>query len=321
MISDTLTVDQLAPNTVREKRSLFVDSTPLLDDPEALRERAQTDGYLFFKKFLPVEPLLELRQRMLEILNGVGWIAAGHDLMEGVLDEEGVNRFADEEMRPDTGSPLKIYHAVQKLELFHSLPHHPKFIALYRTLFGEDVLPHPRHIARLMSNHRTVSTTPPHQDFIYIQGAKQTWTCWFPVGNCPRTLGGLSVLRGSHHKGVVGVRPAKGAGGLASLVCPDQVDWVEGDYEIGDILTFHSCTVHKALRCQQRDRVRLSCDVRFQAASAPIDQSSLNPHGPFDWDELYQGWKNPDVQYYWKKRHLNISPWDPSIHWQRERIC
>ena len=55
------------PAGIREKRSLFFDATPLLDDPAALRNRAEQDGYLFFKHFLPVEPLLELRRQMLEI--------------------------------------------------------------------------------------------------------------------------------------------------------------------------------------------------------------------------------------------------------------
>jgi hypothetical protein len=313
---------ELAPNSVREKRSLFIDSTPLLADPEALRERAQTEGYLFFKKFLPPGPLLELRRQVLEIVQRHGLLAAGHDLMEGVLDLDALTKVPDEAMRMDIGVPDAIYNEVQRLELFHTIPHHPNFASLYGKLFSEEVLPHPRHILRMISSHRTVAPTPPHQDFIYIQGAKQTWTCWFPVGDCPRTLGGLMTLRGSHHKGVVGVRPAKGAGGLASLLCPNEVDWVEGDYELGDILTFHSCTVHRAQRCQHRDRVRLSCDVRFQAASDLIDESSLKPHGlPIGWDEIYKGWKNPDVQYYWKKRDLKISPWDQSIHWQRERIC
>jgi hypothetical protein len=311
----------LAPNSVREKRSLFVDSTPLLGDAKALRARAQADGYLFFKKLLPREPLLELRRQMLEIVQRHGLLAPAHDLMDGVLDPDALARVPDEAMRDDIGMPHAVYLDVQKLEFFHTLPHHPNFLALFRTLLGGDVLPHPRHIARMISSHRVVHATPPHQDFLYIQGAKQTWTCWFPVGDCPRTLGGLTALRGSHHKGVVAVRPAKGAGGLASLLCPQEIDWVEGDYELGDVLTFHSCTVHKALPCRRRERIRLSCDIRFQSAGDLIDQGSLRPHVGATWDELYAGWKNPHVQYYWKKRELKISAWDESIHWQRERIC
>jgi hypothetical protein len=305
---------------ISEKRSLFEDATPLLDDPAALRARAEQDGYLFFKHFLPTEPLLELRRQMLEICAQRGWLAPGHDLMEGVIDADALNQVPDEQMRTDIGVTAEAYRAVQKLELFHTIPHHPKFLSLYRTLFGKEATPHPRHIARMITCHRSMVPTPPHQDFIHIQGTPRTWTCWFPVGNCPREMGSLTVLRGSHHNGVIAVAPAKGAGNLAAILCPHEIDWVEGDFALGDILTFSSTTVHRALRSQHRDRIRLSCDIRFQAIDEEIDTSSLNPHDS-SWEEIYQGWKNPDVQYYWKKHNFRLSTWDPSLRWQKERIC
>ena len=317
----TQPTETFAPAGAREKRSLFEDSTSLLDDPAALRVRADRDGYLFFKHFLPTEPLLELRRQMLEICAQRGWLAPGHYLMEVVIDADAINRVPDEQMRADIGVSDEAYRAAQKLELFHTIPHHPKLLSLYRNLFGKEVIPHPRHIARMITCHRSVSPTPPHQDYIHIQGTPQTWTCWFPLGNCPREMGSLTVLRGSHRNGVVAVAPAKGAGGLAAILCPHEIDWVEGDFELGDILTFSSYNVHRALRSRHRDRIRLSCDMRFQALDEEIHEASLKPHGDYTWEYLYQGWKNPDVQYYWKKHNLRLSPWDPSLHWQKERIC
>lgn len=306
---------------VHEKRSLFEDATPLLDDPSALRNRAARDGYLFFKHLLPAEPLLELRRQMLEVCSQRGWLAPNHALMEGMIDVEALNRVPEEEMRTDIGVPHEAYRAVQKLELFHTIPHHPKLLSLYQSLFGKEAIPHPRHIARMITPHRSIFPTPPHQDFIHIQGTPHTWTCWFPLGNCPRAMGSLTVLRGSHHKGVVSVAPAKGAGGLAALLCPNEIDWVEGDFELGDILTFSSYTVHRALRSQHRDRIRLSCDIRYQALDEAIHEASLKPHGDYTWEELYEGWKSPAVQYYWQKHNFQMSVWDPSILWQKERIC
>ena len=181
--------NDISSSNIRERRSLFFDATSLLDDPAALRHRAEQDGYLFFKHFLPTEPLLELRRQMLEICERYGWLAHGHDLMEGVIDETAINQVPPEQMRTDIGVSNDAYRAVQKLELFHTLPHHPKFLSLYRNLFGTEVIPHPRHIARMITSHRAVFPTPPHQDFIHIQGTPQTWTCWFPLGHGPRERG------------------------------------------------------------------------------------------------------------------------------------
>lgn len=85
-------------------------------------------------------------------------------------------------------------------------------MALYRTLFGKEVLVHARHIGRMITAHPSVFPTPPHQDFPLIQGSSNTWTCWFPVGDCPVEMGGLTVMRGSHHYGYLPIQPAKGAG-------------------------------------------------------------------------------------------------------------
>jgi hypothetical protein len=310
-----------SPATGQITRSLFLDSTPLLADPAALRARAGQDGYLFFKQLLPKEPLLELRRQMLEICAQRGWLARDRDLMDGVLDAEALERISDEDMRADIGVSHEAYRAVQKLELFHTIPHHPNLLSLYLALLGEEVLPHPRHIARMITCHRNVHSTPPHQDYIHIQGTPKTWTCWFPVGDCPREMGGLTVLRGSHRNGVVAVAPAQGAGNLASILCPHEIDWVEGDFSLGDVLTFTSCTVHRALRSRHRDHIRLSCDVRYQAAGEEIQEGSLKPHGNYEWEDIYAGWRNQAVQYYWKKHDLRLSAWDPSLHWQKERIC
>ena len=45
----------------------FVDSTPLLDAPDALRERAAEQGYLFFRSLLDSESVLDLRRQILEV--------------------------------------------------------------------------------------------------------------------------------------------------------------------------------------------------------------------------------------------------------------
>ena len=302
-------------------KSLFSDSTPLLDNPAALRERAAQDGYLFFKQFLPKEDIFHLRADMLAVVDRCGWRQPGQDALGGLIDIPALSQVPEERMRTDIGVSASAYNDVQKLESFHRLPHHPRLVALYRKLFGKDVLVHARHIARMITAHPSVFPTPPHQDFPLIQGTGNTWTCWIPIGDCPRELGGLTVLKGSHHNGYLPIQPAKGAGGIAVPLCPGEVDWVEGDFEAGDILTFPSYTIHKALRCQWREHIRLSLDVRYQPVDELVEIKSLLPHCELTWEEIYAGWKQEDLKYYWQNLPLQYGEWVDSYLQPQKRIC
>ncbi|MBK1877182.1 phytanoyl-CoA dioxygenase family protein [Pelagicoccus mobilis] len=301
----------------------FEDCTPLLDNPEALRLKAEEDGFLFFKGFLPKEEVLELRREFLSILDKHGYLSKDAALMDGIGNLDTIAEIPEGELTfAGTGCPPAVYQDVQRLELFHSLPHHPKFNSLYEALLGSPVMPHPRHIARLMLPAKSNSPTPSHQDFIHIQGTKQVWTSWTPIGDAPRAIGNLTILKGSHKRGVLDIKAAKGAGGAEVWLCDVSEDWVEGDYEAGDIVTFNSLTVHKSLPPTEFGRVRLSCDYRFQSAKDVIDPSSLGVHHDvLDWEDVYKGWDSDALKYYWRKLDLEYSEWDESIRWQKENIC
>jgi hypothetical protein len=301
----------------------FLDSTPLLASPEKLRAQAEEDGYLFFKGYLPKAPILELRRQILDIVDRYGWLKKDTEPLDGIGDLDAIAR--DDSRDPKwkyIGVSEKAYADVQRLELFHALQHHPKLIALYEAIFQAEVLPHPRAIARVLLPAPSFAPTPPHQDYVYIQGTHRFWTCWFPMGDCPMDLGGLSVLRGSHREPVLDVAKARGAGGAESILCGLDYTWVQDHYECGDILTFPSHTVHKALPNQHPDRIRLSCDFRYQSALEEVDPSSLEPHmRDIGWEDIYRGWKSEQFKYYWKRNGLKSSVWNASLLAHREKIC
>ena len=301
----------------------FIDSAELLGKPEALQSRAQEEGYLYMKGLLPKDLVLELRRQMLEVCRKYDWVAPGSDPMEGIGNAAAIRRLFDEnQAKRGVGISLEAYSDIQRLELFHSLPHHPRLISLYRILLGDRVLPHPRNIARVMLPDPRLAPTPPHQDYIHIQGTEKVWTCWFPLGDCPRQLGGLCILRGSHKDGLLPVKEADGAGGLEAWLCHNEHEWLENDYEAGDVLTFPSYTVHKALPNTLGNVIRLSCDYRFQSAAEDIEANSLLPHYQVTtWEDIYAGWQNRKIQYYWKDERLTFSAWDESIRWQKVDIC
>ena len=70
-----------------------------------------------------------------------------------------------------------------------------------------------RNIARVIFPRNTKYTTPAHQDYIHIQGTEETWTAWFPLGDCSKELGSLAILPRSHVFGILPTHTAYGAGG------------------------------------------------------------------------------------------------------------
>lgn len=301
----------------------FVDSTELLEDPEALRARADEHGYLFFRGLLPEPDVLEVRRRILGVVSDHGWVAEGTELMDGIADQAAFNAVpAEARGYCGGGVPREAYRDVQHLREFHQLAHHPQLLGMYESLFGTAVLPHPRNIARIVIPADDTVATPPHQDFIHIQGTKNVWTAWFPLGDCPIELGGLSVLVGSNHDGLMPYKAVAGAGGLEAYLCEMDYPWAVGSFQLGDVLTFSSQTVHRALPHRAGDRIRLSCDFRYQPAAEDIHESSLGVHcGADTWESIYSGWDDRSLAYYWKDKDLRLSEWNETIRWQKEQIC
>jgi ectoine hydroxylase-related dioxygenase (phytanoyl-CoA dioxygenase family) len=183
----------------------------------------------------------------------------------------------------------------------------------------EQVLVHPRHIARMMFPTKANAPTPPHQDHVHIQGTKTVYTCWLPAGDFPETLGGLAVMPGSHKLGLLPLRASEGAGGRAVILDGVEQTWSHGDFRAGDAIIFHSLTVHKSVPNQFPDRMRLSVDYRYQPLSLPLEEKSLKSHcDMITWDEVYAGWPTDDLKYYWQKHDLAFEEFDYSLLEVRE---
>ena len=279
----------------------FEDSTELLNSAELLQKRAERDGYLFFKGLVPRRDVSQLRGAFVEILERHGWLNEGADA-ENLLSTQEARIEGMPEYWP-------VFDEFQRMEAFHALAHTPPILDMLRTLFGEEPLVHPRNIGRIM--FPTSPSTPPHQDFVHIQGTPDVWTAWIPLGDCPTELGGLAVLAGSHRDGVYPVRPMLGAGGVGVNEQAIDGEWRGGGFETGDAVFFHSQAVHKSLPNQTGERMRLSVDYRYQAASKPVTEGSLLPHfNRFSWDWVYEGWESAELQYYWRKFDLTIAAFD-----------
>ena len=285
--------DQVQPFTV---------SNDLLADPNALRARMDQDGYLYFRKLLPDAVPGELYQAILAICQDCQWADSdGH--AQGQPRPEGSDGF------------WEVYDRLQRLEGFHALAHRPELLHVIETLVQEAPFVHPRNISRITFPGTDNFTTPAHQDYVHIQATPETYTAWFPLSDCPQTLGSLLVLAGSHKFGIFPVHKASGAGGLGIDTDGLDLPWCGNDFAVGDVLFFHSHTVHKALPNHSANQLRISVDYRYQGVSQPIIEDGLDPHyRRLTWEQIYQGWQRPEFQYYWRNLPLKTVPRDRSYH-------
>ncbi|MCW3094890.1 MAG: Protein involved in biosynthesis of mitomycin antibiotics/polyketide fumonisin [Chthonomonadaceae bacterium] len=285
----------------------FSVSDPAKEDAQTLRDRMQRDGYLFFRGLISVPQIRATRTEILKACAAEGWLKPGSNPEEGIA-APGVTHTEPE---PDY---MTVYCRVLCGEAFNTLAHDPGLLAVLRSLFAEEPLPHARNIARIIFPQNTRYTTPSHQDYLHIQGTEETYTAWVPLGDCPKELGSLIVLSGSHTAGVYPVHRALGAGGAGIDTDALPCSWAGSDFEEGDVVLFHSLTVHKALPNLSPDRLRLSVDFRYQPLSHPVAPSSLRPH--FDrqtWEEIYTDWNSARYQYYWRDLPIRTSGDDPRV--------
>ncbi len=251
----------------------FIEADPQ-NSKEQLRATMEEYGYLFFRALIPAEDVLEVRRDVLEVLGHAGWLDPSQELIAGIArpglppKTEGMSEYT------------AVYRQVLRLPSFNQFPLHPTLMAIAEKLLDGQALVHPRRIGRITFPGSAKWTTPAHQDFFYIRGSVETYSCWTPLGDCPRELGGLAVWPGSHHSGFIEHTQSHPGtiGGQGIPVDESQATWHTSDFAAGDALFFRSYTVHKALPNLTPDRLRLSTDNRYQGSDDAIDPGALKEH-------------------------------------------
>ncbi len=259
--------------TVKQEYVPFIESDATKSADE-LRAIMSENGYLFFRALVPEQEVLQVRRDVLELLQEAGWLDPTRDMMEGIA-RPGME--AKTEGQPEYTA---VYRQVLRLPRFHDFPTHPALMGVADKLLDGEVMVHPRRIGRVTFPGSVKYTTPAHQDFFYIRGSVETYSCWTPLGPCPIQLGGLAVWPGSHRQGFLehSVSHPGAVGGRGVPVDESQAVWHTGDFGIGDALFFRSYTIHKALPNLTPDHLRLSTDNRYQVKEDAIDPSALRPH-------------------------------------------
>lgn len=278
------------------------DSSALVPDGPALATRMARDGYLYLPRLLPAEAIATVQREVAAVARDAGWLRADAPLQEAMAADGGF--CVDPEPRY-----LEVLRRINGLESYHALKHRPEIVELFERMLGAPVFPHPRALMRSIFPGRPEYTTKAHQDYPNVQGTTEVYTAWIPLTDCPLEVGGLQVARGSHTRGVLEFGIGNGAGGIEIT---DTLDgrWTGGAMRAGDVLVFHSLTVHKGIE-NRSHRLRMSIDCRYQRVGDPFNPDNAHPDGqPLGWEEVYAGWRSDRLKYYWTRLPLVEAPFD-----------
>ena len=224
--------------------------------PERLCALAARDGFLFFRGLLPEDLVMALRRRVLGYARRMGWLDGGAPLeIARATPGKRVGSYKD----PDWVN-LQV-HVQTNAEMW-ALGNCVEIYRVLRAVEGRssDLYLSTANTCRVVSPHPEMATRP-HQDAHYVRMIANFWTVWIPLGDCPRELGSLALLPGSHRGGLL-EHSGQGTvdGGVA--VAGDAV-WSTTDLRCGDAIVFRPHTLHCSLPNCSGDRLRLSVDFRY----------------------------------------------------------
>jgi ectoine hydroxylase-related dioxygenase (phytanoyl-CoA dioxygenase family) len=270
--------------------------------PSSFREAISSKGYLLIRGVLSREALAPLLGDATKILYNAGWLMAERDPLERIANPGAACGDPDPSFK-------RTYQEIFNLESFHGLAHHPDLERMMSLLVGQQLLIHPKPVGRLIFPNCEQLVVHAHQDYRYMDGDPECFTAWIPLHDCPTNLGPLQILEGSHRYGfqrhehsdvqIPEIPEGTALGG----------EWAGGEINAGDVLIFHSLTVHAASP-NHSNQLRISLDCRFQNYERVFNPANVVFAGESgkSWEKTYARWSSDDLKYYWKRIPLTFKP-------------
>lgn len=232
----------------------LTESTDLIGNPEALRERWQNDGVLFMRGVLDPELIEWARGKYREVLAA-----------EGLIDPEN-ERPLWTGKEPQSRNPCNALGT----EVWQEIVKQPELNQIVRAIFkGEPVwIPIVQHRSGMPSGPVEQGQdifSGRHQDGFFNEGM-QFIICWIPMRDITMETGSFAVAPGTHKSGTLHVEAADGYP-IPSGVIPDEA-WRSADFKVGDVLIFSYLTAHATLP-NPSNEIRMSLDVRAIPEYAP----------------------------------------------------
>ena len=257
------------------------DSRDVIDDGQALRERLTDDGYLFLRGAVDADAILAARDEVFARLMEVGEIAAPAG--EGIATGNSRRREL-----VDLG---EFWQSVSEGPLLRQVSHGRQVASIMDRVLNEPSRPHDYLFLRPGVVGRS---THLHFDLpFFARGSQRIHTVWLALNNIPLDLGPLAVVEGSHRFDDL-IEPVRQVDYESSdtpyvQMLGDTVEFARergsrlltAAFEPGDLVVFTMTLMHGSLdNHSTENRVRLSCDVRWQPAADNLDPRYTAPNPP-----------------------------------------
>ena len=246
------------------------ESSALLGDAQALRERMAEDGFLFIRGLHDREEVLQVRRGILERMAQAGQLDPAAPLLDGAI-------------RPDTQEAATTSvrgHDYLKTDALKRLLYGPRVLGFFEHFLGGE--PTGLQFQWLRTAGRGASSGI-HYDVVYMgRGTRNLYTCWTPLGDITPEMGPLALCLGSNRWQRVLETYGKTdvdrdlTEGIFSKDPAELVDrfggrWATTDFRAGDVLIQSIFILHGSLT-NLTSRFRISCDARYQLKSEPMDE-------------------------------------------------
>jgi len=255
------------------------ESADIIDDSKALQQRLQDDGYIYLRGFFDRADSMAARRDIFARLAAVGEIL--EPVVNGIFSGASQRR----ELIDDLGA---FWRSVSETWTLRRLSHGQQLHGLMGQLLDGTARVQDFIFLRPAGPGRS---THIHCDApFFTRTTKHVATAWIALGDVPLRMGPLFIIEGSHryqdmidyYRGfdVVLDTSRKAARSETPLEFASErgTRLLSGDFTAGDIVIFNMFLLHGALDNVSTDNeVRLSCDVRYQLASAPLDPRYFGP--------------------------------------------
>jgi hypothetical protein len=242
------------------------ESSEIRGDMAALNERMREDGYIWIKGFHNRTQVLRARSEILSRLYQQGNLTHDSDPEEGLI---GTNNRGAMFGGTNLENPefLKVVNS-------------PEVMRFFSEFLGGEAITYDYKWLRAVASG---DSTGAHYDIVYMgRGTTNLYTLWTPFGDTPIEMGTLAVLLGSHKwehvrstYGKMDVDRDRTEGWFSSdpieLVDKFGGRWATAPFEAGDAIFFGMFTMH-ASTVNVTNRMRISCDTRYQLSSEAVDQ-------------------------------------------------